>query len=79
MPYCLKSMIWKTSQAHPPKSNDCYREDSCYLPWLWPSATAGITRPGTHQLQTAGTQTTPLTGGSLKEGDKLEMKVVPSM
>lgn len=31
MPYCLKSMIWKTSQAHPPKSNDCYREN-CYLP-----------------------------------------------
>lgn len=28
MPYCLKSMIWKTSQAHPPKSHECYREDS---------------------------------------------------
>lgn len=24
-------MIWKTSHAHPPKSNDCYRENS-YLP-----------------------------------------------
>lgn len=78
MPHCLKPVIWKTSQAHPPKSNDCCREDS-YLPCLWPSATAGVTRPGTLQLQAAGTQTTSLAGGSLKEGDKLEIKVVPSM
>lgn len=78
MPYCPKSMIWKTSQAHPPKSNDRYREDS-YLPWLWSSATAGMTRSGTPKLQRAGAQTTSLTGGGLKQGGKLKMKVVPSV
>lgn len=70
MPYCLKPMIWKASQAHPPKGNDCYGED-CYLPWLWPSATTGMTRPGTLQLQTAGTQTASLAGGCLKEGRQI--------
>lgn len=75
MPYCLKSMIWKTSQAHPPKSNDCYRENS-YLPV---TTTTGMSSPGALQLQTVSIQTTSLARGSLKEADKLEMKVVPSM
>jgi len=47
----------------------------CYLPWLWPSATASMTRPGTLQLQRAGTQTTSPAGGSLKHGGKLKGKL----
>lgn len=50
-----------------------------YLPWLRPSATPAMTRAETLQLQTAATQTTSLAGGSLKEGDELEMEDVPSM